>query len=250
MDWRIEQGDSLALLQTLEPGSVDMILTDPPYSSGGQFRGDRSQGTGAKYSNRSQATALDNFAGDNRDQRGFAMWCALWLGECLRVSKPGALCALFTDWRQLPTVTDAIQAGGFVWRGISVWQKPNARPQLGRPRQDSEFLVWGTAGARPIEGEVGPSLQSLGPPGREARVHQTEKPVALLREWVKLAPPGGVVLDPFAGSGSTGAAALLEGRKFIGFELTEHYAAVARERLASIDPVGARSTATQPTLFG
>lgn len=54
-----------------------------------------------------------------------------------------------------------------------------------------------------------------------------------MRSLVKIVPEGGVVLDPFMGSGTTGVAAVLEGRKFIGIEMTEHYAEVARERITT-----------------
>ena len=52
-----------------------------------------------------------DFTGDDRDQRAYGYWCALWLAECLRVTKPGGACLMFTDWRQLPATRDAIQAG-------------------------------------------------------------------------------------------------------------------------------------------
>ncbi|RTL22380.1 MAG: site-specific DNA-methyltransferase [Rhodocyclaceae bacterium] len=225
----------------MPPQSVDLILTDVPYSSGGAFRGDRAAGTGSKYCDArfDGAAALPDFTGDNRDQRGFLTWCALVLGQCHRVAKPGAIFATFIDWRQLPTMTDALQAGGWVWRGVSVWHKPGARPQQGRPVADCEFIVWGTAGPRPqgrAKGEpVGPRLFSGKAPSGASRIHQTQKPVELLAQWVDLlCPADGVVLDPFAGSGSTGEAAIACGRRFIGIELHPHYADVMRTRLSQI----------------
>lgn len=246
--WRILQGDSLQLLRDLPDGSVDLVLTDPPYSSGGFTRGDRTSDSGTKYVRSDTQRDLADFAGDNRDQRGFAFWCSLWLGECLRVAKPGAVVACFTDWRQLPTMTDAIQAGGWVWRGVSVWTKPAPRPILGRPQSDAEFIVWGTRGGRGMEGACGPRSHHGQGPGVD-RIHQTEKPVDLLKPWCELAPVGGLILDPFAGSGSTGEAALLTGRRFLGMELTAHYAAVARNRLAAIGEHGEAVSEEQPSLF-
>jgi site-specific DNA-methyltransferase (adenine-specific) len=61
--------------------------------------------------------------------------------------------------------------------------------------------------------------------------HITGKPTAVMQQLVRVCPPGGIVLDPFAGSGTTGVAALLEGRRFVGIEITTVYAAIARERL-------------------
>ena len=70
-------------------------------------------------------------------------------------------------------------------------------------------------------------------PGPRANVHPTVKPIALMRWLVRLVtPPDGLVLDPFAGSGSTGCAAGLEGMRFVGIELSEEYAEIARRRIA------------------
>src|SRR4051794_29809854 len=99
---RLILGDCLEVLRTLPDASVDAIVTDPPYSSGGQFRGDRMGSTIDKYVGSDQkAFSRPEFAGDNRDQRAYGYWSALWLSECLRIAKPGAVIALFTDWRQL-----------------------------------------------------------------------------------------------------------------------------------------------------
>jgi site-specific DNA-methyltransferase (adenine-specific) len=234
--WRVVQGEALALLAALTDESVDAIVTDPPYSSGGQFRGDRVQSTGAKYVSTGTKTVRPDFAVDNRDQRGFAFWCSMWLTECLRVARPGAPLLVFTDWRQLPTVTDAVQAGGWVWRGVVTWDKTEAsRPKEGGFRSQSEFVVWATKG--PLDRDAAKAVGYL--PGvfrvgvrQTDKFHQTGKPTALLQRLVAVCPPGGVVLDPFAGSGTTLVAALLGGRRALGFEWVRSYAAVARERCA------------------
>jgi site-specific DNA-methyltransferase (adenine-specific) len=228
-DFEIRQGDALALLRDLPSASVDALITDGPYSSGGMVRGDRQGSTRSKYmSSDSGNLALAEFSGDNRDQRAFGYWCALWLGECLRVCKPGAPALLFTDWRQLPVTTDALQAGGFVWRGVVPWAKPTARPMLGRFTNQCEYVVWGSNGPMPMGDTAFRGFYECSAP--RDREHITQKPVELMRELVKICPPGGIVLDPFAGSGTTGVAALAEGRRFLGFEITEHFAATARSR--------------------
>lgn len=114
--------DCLAVLPQLGDNTIEALVTDPPYSSGGQFRGDRAQPTSLKYvQTDSVATCRTDFTGDNRDQRSFLLWASLWLGLALRKSKQGAIILAFTDWRQLPTMTDAIQCGGWVWRNIVTW---------------------------------------------------------------------------------------------------------------------------------
>lgn len=227
-------GDALQLLQSLPDASVDALVTDPPYSSGGMTRADRSSGTVAKYvsSQNTHRDELVDFGGDNRDQRAYAYWCALWLGEAMRVTKPQGVALLFTDWRQLPATTDAIQSGGWIWRGIVPWYKPSSRPQAGRFSAACEYVVWGSRGGM-INDLTAPCLpgffQASSPRDRE---HITQKPLTVMRELVKIAPPGGIILDPFAGSCTTGVAALNEGRRFIGSEQIKHYADIGAKNLA------------------
>ena len=142
----IHHGEALEVLRALPTASVDALVTDPPYSSGGQFRGDRMGTTNEKYINTEAQGRLADFSGDNRDQRAFLFWCTLWLSECRRIMKPGAPVVLFSDWRQLPLCTDILQAGRFIWRGIVPWDKTEGtRPQKGRFRAQAEYAVWGNS---------------------------------------------------------------------------------------------------------
>lgn len=236
--WHVITAECLGCLVDFPADSFDALITDPPYSSGGQFRGDRMQNTRSKYVHTGTVLDRPDFTGDNRDQRGFALWCSLWLAECYRILRPGAAACLFTDWRQLPTTTtDVIQAGGFVWRGTAVWDKTEgSRPQMGRFRSQSEYIVHGTKG--PQADDLANSIGVL--PGvyryivpRDDKFHQTGKPTALMKDIVRICPPGGVILDPFAGSGTTIVAALLQGRRGIGFEQTPEIAEIARQRCAA-----------------
>lgn len=223
-------------LRSLPPASADALITDPPYSSGGQFRADRTAGTGAKYgdSKRVESEHLPDFHGDNRDQRAFQVWAHLWLSAAYDALREGAFIALFTDWRQLPVMSDALQAGGFIWRGVFVWHKPAHRPQMGRPSNACEYVVWGSKGPMSSEGSPLPGHVSVSPPMGDAREHQTEKPLGVLRPLVRVVPTGGLVLDPFAGCGSLGEACALEDRRYAGCELSAHYAEVARARAACV----------------
>src|SRR5690606_36755832 len=77
--WHVEQGEAREFIRSLPDACVDALICDPPYSSGGQFRGDRAAPTTEKYG---RGDALDKrieFTGDNRDQRSFLAWCSLWL---------------------------------------------------------------------------------------------------------------------------------------------------------------------------
>jgi len=228
------KGDALAVLRDLPDASVDAVVTDPPYSSGGMVRGDRTNSSALSKYTRGVDTSGGDFTGDNRDQRSFAYWQTLWLSEARRVSRPGATCIVFTDWRQLPTTTDALQAGGWVWRGIAVWSKPSSRPNRGGFRNSCEYIVWGTNGPTRKDHEAYlPGQISANSVRGAEKAHITQKPVSVMEVLAGIVKPGEVILDPFAGSGSTGVAAVNTGREFIGIEMTDHYHAVAVDRLTA-----------------
>lgn len=231
----VVEADALDVLRSLPPDSLGALVTDPPYSSGGMMRGDRNMTTNVKYSKAVDQVQAD-FTGDNRDGRGFLAWCALWLGEARRAAAAGAPIVQFCDWRQLPSTTDALQAGGWVWRGVGVWSKGDAcRPQMGRFRNGAEFFAWGTNGPSPDSEAIGclPGVVECFPPPTSDRVHLTQKPERIMEWACSIAPVGSLVVDPFAGSGTTGVAALRRGCRFLGVELSPHYAATARDRLAA-----------------
>ncbi len=117
--------------------------------------------------------------------------------------------------------------------GTLVWDKINSRPQRGRFRQQAEFVVWGSNGHMPAgrKAPILPGVFRQSMPAFSMRVHQTEKPLEVMREIVKIVEPGGIVLDPFAGAGTTVLAAKMEGYPAIGIELSKHYADAARRRL-------------------
>lgn len=242
-DVTLYRADALAVLASLSDASVDAVITDPPYSSGGLMRGDRAVGTAGKYLPSMSALANVEFSGDSRDQRAYAYWSALWMSEALRASRPGALCMVFTDWRQLPTTTDAIQSGGWVWRGIIPWHKPNARRFAGRFTTSCEYVVWGSNGALPNPLDGGSTFpgffQSNVPRNKE---HQTQKPLEVMQGLLAPVPEGATVLDPFMGSGTTGVAAVGMGRRFIGAEMTERYVEIAARRIGDARPVAEVST--------
>jgi site-specific DNA-methyltransferase (adenine-specific) len=236
--WELYQGDSIAVLNAMRDAGrvVSAVITDPPYSSGGMVRGDRMSSTRLKYARSDSKTAdsLVAFTGDNRDQRSYLTWCSLWLSICLDISEGGAPVVAFTDWRQLPTTTDALQAGGWVWRGVVPWAKPGARPQMGRFASGAEYFAWGTNGPSPDREDVGclPGWYVAASPRRDVREHITQKPVELMQNVVRICRQGGSVLDPFCGSGTTGVAALIEGRTFIGIEREEAHLVTSARRLA------------------
>lgn len=228
---QLYHGDALDILRRLDDASVDAIISDPPYSSGGAHRADRTSAPSVKYGAK---VARPEFGGDNRDQRSFAFWCHLWLSECFRIAKPGAPICLFTDWRQLPLMTDVLQANDFIWRGVAVWDKTGAaRPFVGRFTNQCEFIIWGSKCAMPADRGVGvlPGVYTHAIKQAD-KFHLTGKPTPLMEQLVRICFPGGVILDPFMGSGTTGVAAIKQGYDFTGIEREAAYHDIAAQRIA------------------
>ena len=229
---QIIHGDALTILPTLEAKSFHALITDPPYSSGGATSAAKAQGTSKKYCNVKTGNSLPDFEGDAKDQRSWTSWTAHWLSLAKPLLLEGSPVCVFCDFRQLPTLTDAIQWAGYIWRGVAVWDKRSSRPQKGRFRSQCEYIVWGSKGAMPMDRPV-PVLPGVYSHANEARrIHQTVKPLALMREIVRITEPGGRILDPFAGSGTTVLAAMVEGYTAMGIEIMAQYAEVARQRIA------------------
>jgi site-specific DNA-methyltransferase (adenine-specific) len=156
----------------------------------------------------------------------------------------GATFATFIDWRQLPTITDAIQAGGWVWRGVGVWSKKFGRPRDGGRSSACEFLPWGSNGSL-VENGLYPSgalenddpPEVLGsveysPPPVSKRHHLAEKPLAVMEWAMANVPAGALVVDPFMGSGSTLVVAKRRGLKAIGIDVDERQCEIAARRLS------------------
>lgn len=222
-------GDALAVLTDLDD-VVDVVIADPPYSSGGRTAGERARSPRTKYVSSDAGHAIPDFAGDSRDQHAHAHWCALWLSASLRRTRPGGICFVWSDWRQLAATSDALQAGGWTWRGVVVWNKRGGRPIRGRFKLDVEFAIWGSNGDMPDAQDVYPSsvVTAAVPKDRE---HIAQKPVDVYRHLLSIGPPAGVVLDPFLGSGTTLEAARLDGHRAIGVELDPHYCQVSAARI-------------------
>ena len=221
-------GDCFDLLHDLS--GIGAVVTDPPYSSGGAFRGDRAMSTTTKYVNSDTAAYRPEFAGDNRDQRSFCTWSTMWLNAARQACVPGAVLASFIDWRQLPVLTDAVQAGGWTWRNLATWWKPGCRMQKGRFSASAEYVIYATNGPA-VDGQGSPQNVFSCKIDAE-RDHIAQKPVDVMRWVMQVVPPGATVLDPFMGSGATVRAAVDLGHPVVAIEVDERYCEIAAKRLA------------------
>jgi len=243
MTYTLHQGDALGVMSRLPDDSVDALITDPPYNSGGRTSKERVSRTARDKYTSGTVNTLADFPGDQKDQRAYTRWLAEILTEGYRVTRPQGLAVVFCDWRQGPATSDALQMAGWLWSGTLSWIKPACRPRKGGFRQSCEYMFWGVKGSLDSSRDLYLPGHFTGSQPRKGRVHITQKPVELMRDLVRVCVPGGTVLDPFTGSGSTGVAALLEGRQFVGIEVTPHYWQIADTRLAEVE----RDLASRPS---
>ena len=229
------QGHALDVLERMAADTMfDAVITDPPYASGAATQSGVAASTATKYTSTKRGDCpFPDFEGDAMDKRSWANLMTRVLTLAREHTHKGGVIVLFADWRQVPVATDVMQWAGWIWRGIAPWDKGNCRPQKGRFRQQAEFVIWGSNGALPVDRPVPclPGVFAYPNVTGHDRIHQTQKPLALMRELVRICLPGGRILDPFAGSGTTLEAASLEGFSATGIELSKPIYATARKRL-------------------
>lgn len=223
-----ELGDHLVLCgdstfattwQTLLEGEdPHLIVTDPPYCSGGfQESGKRSGSVGT--------TRSEKILRDTLSTRGYQALIRTVLGELSRAQ----VAYIFTDWRMWVNLFDLAEAGGFGVRNMLVWDK--GQPGMGQGwRHQHELILVGCRVSNPFDK---PKL-SRGNVLRHSRTgnrhHETEKPVSLMVDLMSVTDWAELVADPFLGSGSTLLAAEQLGLQCVGAELDPRYCDVVVER--------------------
>ncbi len=255
-------GDCVAAIDSLPAASVDMIFADPPYNLqlGGDLR-------------RPDDSLVDAVDDDWDKFASFAEYDAFtraWLTACRRVLKPDGALWVIGSYHNIFRVGSILQDLGFWMLNDIVWRKANPMPNFrGRRFTNAhETLIWAARGESSkytfhYEALKGGNddLQMRSDwylplctgderlkDGNGTKVHPTQKPEALLaRVMLSASNPGDVVLDPFFGTGTTGAVAKALGRRFIGIEREQVYARAARERIAAVEPLPPEAFATAPS---
>jgi len=202
----IIQADCTKAMADLEAGSVDFVLTDPPYL--------------IDYRGRDGRSVMND---DN------IRWLRPAFSQIYRVLKPASFCVSFYAWNRVHLFMAAWRDAGFRPVGHIVFRKRYASAaRFLRYEHEVAYLL--------AKGDVQPPAQPI-PDVIEFRytgnkLHPTQKPTDALTPLISaFCPPGGVVLDPFAGSGSTLIAAKQLGRRFIGFEIDAQHHRTATLRL-------------------
>jgi len=248
----VRVGDCLKELARLPAGSVDLVFADPPYNlqlAGELLRPDQSRVDGVEedWDRFSSFADYDRFTSD-------------WLKLARRALKPTGTLWVIGSYHNIFRVGTILQDLGFWMLNDVVWRKTNPMPNFrGRRFTNAhETLIWAAREA----GQKGytfnyDAMKALnddlqmrsdwlipicsGPErlrdGTGAKLHPTQKPEALLHRVILASSrPGDLVLDPFFGSGTTGAVARRLGRRFIGIERDAAYAKLAEERIAAVEP--------------
>ena len=213
------QGDCLERLALVPDGSVDMVLTDPPYMINTKSDG---------------ASKLSPWA----DWCNASYWYAAWISEARRVLKPTGSLWAFLNWRSLVTFQQAAATLGGPIESLLVWDKEWIGPSGPRGLRPSYELValWAMPDFR-IKDRSLADIQRFKWSAFKPHGHPAEKPEALAA-WLitHCTEPGQLVLDPFMGSGTPGAAAVSLGRDFIGIEQDPVWVEAARQRIQSTSP--------------
>lgn len=218
-------GDCLEVMDSLEDGSITTVLTDPPYSSGGRRENSRS----IRKSMTRSVEDDDWIRGDAMSTHGLVYLLRACGVRWRRLLHDGGHVLSFIDWRMAGHLAAALESADLRQHPMLVWDKD--RLGMGAIfRNQHEFIVHMSAGnpTPPSRRDVPNVLRFA--PVRDGE-HPTEKPDLLLRTLLSVVcGPGSVILDPFAGSGSSLIAARAEGHRAIGIEADERYAEVAAKR--------------------
>lgn len=201
MSWEVLQGDCRELMKSLPAGSVDAIVTDPPYGIARVWKGGFGRGWGRAYEQTAERNVWDAEAPDLSAFLALDVPMAVWGG----------------NYFDLP-----------ISRGWLVWNKPERNFSL------SEAEIAWTNRDMPIR--VCDCHRS-----DSDRVHPTQKPLQLMRWTLEKMniPVGATVLDPYCGSGTTGVACAEMGINFIGWDISKEYCEIARRRISEAVPLWA-----------
>lgn len=246
---QIIAGDCIDEMNKLPEGSVDLIFADPPYNL--QLRGDLHRPDNSKVD------AVDDHWDQFSSFAAYDDFTRRWLSAARRLLKPHGAIWVIGSYHNIFRVGAAMQDAGFWMLNDVVWRKSNPMPNFRGKRLTNahETLIWASRDENAKYTFNYEALKALNEgvqmrsdwviplcTGHERlkdekgdKAHPTQKPEALLhRVILATTNPGDVVLDPFFGTGTTGAVAKMLGRDYIGIEREEAYRSVATERLARV----------------
>lgn len=217
----VYHGDCVEAMSMMPDGFVDIVVTDPPY--GVSYKTSKRKDKGHRFcreiENDSDLSALADAA-----------------PEMFRVLKDDSACFAFCAWKRQDEAAGILESCGFDVRNRIIWDKGHhtAGDLTGAFGYQYEVILFAVKGKPTIRGKRHSDVWRCPSVPSDRLLHQNEKPIFLLeRAILSMSDEGCVVLDPFMGSGSTGAACSHCGREFIGCEVDDGYYEVALGRLSS-----------------
>lgn len=230
--------DCLTALKRIPPNSVDLVITDPPYNLG-NFMKQRATNLQMMRSNFFGAAGWDNMDFSEWEKSMHTLF-----SDLSKVCKHGASLIIFMAIIKVESIIRIAETYGFYYKTTGIWHKKNPMPrnmnlQFVNSTEAWIYFTWGTKCGTFnnhqkllhdfIETSVTPKKE------KEHGKHPTQKPVQLMRFFVEtLSNESDVVLDPFMGSGTSGVAAKMTGRDFIGIELDPTYFMISEKRINEI----------------
>lgn len=227
---KLYNADSYALIAQMRENKlrVHHIITDPPYN----------------------ISKPNNFPSMRQRRQGvdFGVWdkgfdLVSWIPQYVEILDKNGSMIVFCSYRFISLIAQALESSNMLVKDILIWQKSNPMPRniTRRYVQDLEFAVWAVkSGAKWVFNKPSdmPYLRSIFThslvSGKEKLGHPTQKSLKLMKDLIQIhTNPNEIVLDPFMGSGSTGAACLELGREFIGIERDKKFFTMAQKRLES-----------------
>ena len=248
----IINGDCLEALARMPDKSVDLVFADPPYNL--QLGGDLHRPDNSKVD------AVDDHWDQFASFEAYDAFTRAWLGECRRVLKDEGTLWVIGSYHNIFRVGAALQDLGFWLLNDVIWRKSNPMPNFKGTRfaNAHETMIWAakSRGQRRYTFNydalkvANDDLQMRSDwtlplctgeervkDGNGDKGHPTQKPEALLHRVILASTrPGDLILDPFFGVGTTGAAAKRLGRRFVGIEREANYVEMARARIAAVIP--------------
>jgi site-specific DNA-methyltransferase (adenine-specific) len=215
--WTIDLmlGDCLEMMGDIEDGSVDAVITDPPYAVTSEA-----------------SSSVSRARRSVRETQFFEAWLRENLREFLRILRPEGVIWMTLDWRGAMALDEACAKLGLKEPKIGVWDKDSIG--MGHVLRNSYecFAVVPMPAWKRRDGGCPDVWRHKWTQGGRASDHKAEKPVTLMERAIStFVVDDGIVLDPFMGSGTTGVATLNTGRRFIGIERDESYFTIAEARI-------------------